>query len=338
MQVNRNKLIQCLDAVSPGLSAKDIIEQSSCYVFSDGRVMTFNDEVTCSIKSPLGKIEGAIPAKPLFDLLSKLTEDEIGVSVENKELRVSAKRRRAGITMETEILLPVKDVEVPADDDWKKLPSDFCDAIGIVHGCASKDESNFSLVCVHVHPDHVEACDNFQLARWPLTTGVESPSLVRASSIKHVAGLGVTELAETEAWLHFRNPMGLVISCRRCKEDFVELDKILKVSGVKAILPKDLAEVVEKAGIFRDEQNEGSVKVDLRPGRLRLRGESATGWYEERKQITYDGEPMTFTVSPEVLVEVIKQSRECEIAEGRLKVDTGKFVWVACLEEEKPKK
>ena len=45
MRVSREKLMQALEAVSPGLANRELIEQSSCFVFKSGMVMTFNDEV-----------------------------------------------------------------------------------------------------------------------------------------------------------------------------------------------------------------------------------------------------------------------------------------------------
>ena len=330
MRVNREEFLRALESVSAGLSSKEAVEQSTCYVFKDGRITTFNDEVFCSAETPIKKVGVAVPAKPLVDLLRKLVEDEVEVKVEGSEFLVRGKRRRAGIRMESEITLPIDSVEKP--EDWQELNPEFCEALDVVSRCASSDESNFVMTCVHVCSEHIEASDNFQVVRWPIEVGVESPCLIRAVSAKGLVGLGVSEMAETESWIHFRNPSGLVYGCRRWKEDYPKFDGVLDVDGSKAVLPSGLAEAVEKAGIFsEDGAIDTSIRVELQKGKLRLRGEGASGWYEERKTITYDGQSLSFLIAPKVLVELTKRSNECVIAPGRLKMNAGKFVYVACL-------
>ena len=66
-----------LEAVSPGLATREAIEQSSCFVFKDGRVMTFNDEVACSIDCELG-FDGAVAAKPLRSAVWALEAESSG--------------------------------------------------------------------------------------------------------------------------------------------------------------------------------------------------------------------------------------------------------------------
>ncbi len=332
-RVNREQFLTELESVRPGLSVREILEQSSCYVFKAGKVMTYNDEVACSSPTMLGKdLQGAVQADPLLAVLRKLQEDEIEVEAGDGELLIRGKGRRAGIVMEKEILLPIDVVEKP--DTWQKLHPDFSEAIGIVSQCSSKDESRFSLTCVHITPKWVEACDNFQLARWRLKTGVEKPTLVRHSAIKHIVSLGMTELAETDSWIHFRASSGLTLSCRRYIEDFPDLTDILKLDAdAKPMsMPKGLGEAADKAQIFSSENTEANhVLVELQAGKLRVRGQGVSGWYTETKKLKYDGESMSFLISPQLLMDLVKRHNECQIAPERLKVQGDKYVYVSCL-------
>jgi len=331
MRKNREDLLKALEAVSPGLAIREAVEQSSCFVFRDGRVITFNDEVACSMDCDLG-IEGAVSAKPLLELLGKMTETDVDVSAKDdgSEIIVKGKRKRAGVTLEAEITLPVGAVEAPTT--WADLDPEFADAVGVVQQCASKDANAFHLTCIHITPEFVEACDNFQLARYPLDTGVSEACLVKRDSLKHVTGLGMTEVSETKTWLHFRNPSGLVLSVRREMLDFEDLDPILDMDGTPTTLPGGLAEAVEKAEIFSAENSENNVVVvQLKAGQLRLRGVGASGWYEERKTVKWDGDPIAFTIAPKLLVDITARTNDCHLAPGRLKVDGGKFEYVTCL-------
>lgn len=331
VRYEREDLLRKLEAVSPGLAIKEAVEQSSCFVFRAGRVITFNDEIACSIACDIG-FEGAVAAKPLIDLLSKMSEKviDIGVEGDETEIMVKGKRRRAGITMEAQIALPVDSVEPPKK--WREIGHDFADAISVVQQCASKDTNNFHLTCIHMTPDCVEACDNFQVVRYPVETGLKAPCLVKKDSIKHVTGLGMTEVSETKTWIHYRNPSGLQLSVRREVMDFEDIDHILDMDGIPTTLPGGLAEAVEKAEIFSGENADNNlVTVTFRADQLSIRGEGASGWYEERKDVKWEGEPIKFSMAPKLLVAITAKTNDCSIAPGRLKIDSGKFTYVTCL-------
>lgn len=331
MKVPREKLIQQLDAVAAGLSSnRETVEQSSCFVFRDGTVATFNGEIACTASSPL-EITGAVAAKPLLDLLGKMAEDVVDMAIGEGELRVVGKRRRAGIRLETEIALPVDTVDDATD--WQDLDAEFCDAVMAAAACASRDDNNFKLVCVHLHPDYVEACDNFQLCRFPIATPLPEPCLARRDAVKHLPGLGVTEVAVSSNWIHFRNPSGVVLSCRRFLDTYEDLDAMLDMDGTPASLPGGLPEAVEKAMVFAaDSPTDSVVTVRLKSNKLLLRGEGANGWFEEQKMVKYQGPPLSFNIAPKLLVEITNRTTDCIIGDGLLKIDNGKFTYITCLE------
>lgn len=329
MRVKREELLSQIEFVLPGLSPREIIEQSSCIVFKDGRMVTYNDEIACSHKSCVN-IHGAVKADLLLALLRKLQEEELVLDVTEKELVISGKRRKAGLTMEQEILLPIDSVEKPGK--WKPLPSDFLDAVDIVQQCAGNDESQFSLTCIHIHPKWIEACDNYQLTRYTIATGVTEPTLIRQSSLKHIVSSGVTEFSESPAWFHFRNGQDLVFSCRRYNDEFPKLRKFLEVEGEPVSLPKGLTEAAERAQIFSEENPDNKqLLITLESGRLRVKGVGVSGWYRETKNIKYNGPAFRFMISPKLLGELSKRHNSCHISQDRLKVDGGKFVYVSCL-------
>lgn len=332
IRVEREKFLQVLETVQPGLSPREIVEQSSSFVFKGGRVITFNDEVACSRTSGLPlDFTGAVQAAPLLTLLGKLVEEELELQIGEGELLVLGKKRKAGIRMEATITLPVDSVEQPTE--WQQLPEDFSDAVDMVQQCASKDESQFALTCVHLHPRWMEACDNFQITRYKLVTGVVKACLVRKEALRHITGLGMTKFAETETWLHFSGPSELQLSCRRYTEQYPDLAAYLKVEdGQPLTLPKGLAEATEKAQIFSAENPDNDqVLVELRPQKLRIKGQGNSGWFSEVKTIAYDGPELSFLISPKLLTELTKRVNDCEISKDRLKVSGGKWIYLSCL-------
>jgi hypothetical protein len=335
--VNRLELLQRLESVAPGLATRETVEQSSCFVFKDKRLITYNGDLACRAKCP-AEWSGAVAADKLITLLQKLVEEEIDITTGDGELLVKGKGRRAGIRMEGTITLPVDAVERPGE--WHELPEAFGDAVDICVQCTSKDDTQgFYRACIHLHPEYIEACDNLQMARYPLATGVTRSTLLKRDSVRHIAKLGMTHLSETENWLHFGNPAGTVLSCRKYLEvDFPKLDAVLATTGTPATLPGGLAEAVDKAQVFSNNGDTDSVMIALRADKLSITGRSPTGWYEERKTIKYAGPPLAFFISPKMLTEIARRHNEVEIGPDqfgvpgkRLRVATPRYTYISCL-------
>lgn len=327
--VKREEFLHQLESVQPGIAPRETIEQSSCVVFQGGQMMTFNEEIACSYATEL-EFEGAVAAKPLIDILRKYTEETVELLVTESELQVRGGRRRSGVRLEAEIALPIDAVERP--EEWRKLPEGFAAAVARIQPCAGKDDANFNLTCVHIHPKWVEACDNFQISRVQMKTGFKESTLVRRESIRYMTDLGMTEISETPTWLHFRNPQGLVLSCRRYAEDYPDLTPMLKVEGTTVALPKGLKEASEAAEIFSAENvDSNQVQITLRPGKVKIRGQGVSGWHEQVMKADYQGDPLAFLISPTVLMDIVRTHNDCIISADRLKVEDGKFSYISCL-------
>lgn len=331
-KVDREKLLQTLESVEPGLASLELTEQANCFAFTRGRVYTYNDEVSVRAPSPFPEdFTGAVPAGKFLELLRKLTAEQISIEPNGKELYVKAPGgRKSGLRLEAEVRLPMDEVERPKS--WVPLPEAFCEAVNVVAQCASRNTNNYVAMCVHVHPEFLEASDDWQVCRWPLATGVHKPAFVRAASVRPVAQLGATKVGETKGWLHFRNPAGVILSCRRFFDEYPDLSPAFKAKGVKVALPKGLADATDVAAIFSSEDpDRNHVLVDLRPGRVRVRGEGASGWYSEPRKVEYDGPPLSFWCPPQVLIDLVKRHNACTVSPEKLWVDAGAYQWMTCL-------
>ncbi len=333
MKVDREKLLEELEMVLPGVSLREIIEQSSCFVFKDRKVMTYNDEIGCTHKSCLS-VEGAVQAMPFIALLRKLKEKRLGVAVNTSksELVITGKRKQCGLKMDVEILLPIDAIEQPKK--WKDLPDDFSDAVSVIQHCAGKDETRFALTCIHLHPNKVEACDGYQAASYKTDIDLKVPTLIRRESLKSIVSMNMVKFSQTKHWIHFKSPNGLIISCRHwLAEDFPDIASLLKPKGRPAKLPKGLAEAVEKAEIFSSESSQDNlVTVNLLEGKLRITGRGSAGYYQEVKKVKYRGPSITFRIAPNLLVDLVLRHNTCEIAKDRIKVITGKYSYVSALD------
>lgn len=328
MRVNRELFLRVLESVSPGLAAKELLEQSSCFAFQNGEVFTFNDEICCRRKLPSGLVlTGAVKAAPLVALLSKLSEDELEITQTDKEILLKGTGRRSGIPMEAEVKLPVDGVDRPTE--WSPINADFAQAVSVVHDCASTEQSQFDLTCIHLHPDFMEACDKFQIARFPLKTGLSKEVLVRAASLQRMIGGEMDSICETGNWLHFQNPHGLIFSVRRFMEVYPDLSGYLNSEGTKMVaFPGGLEEIVQKAEIFSSQNAGGNhIIVQMQKNMIRVEGRGAAGWFQEQREIVWPHEPIKFLISPKLLVEVSKRAKECGVSPRKLCINGGKFIY-----------
>ena len=333
--VNRDEFLHVLESVKYGLYAKqsEQIVQTKSFVFQNGWVKTFNGtEIFCKCPSGLEQeFTCAVTAKPLMELLHKLPEEELGITADKGYLIVQGKGRKSRVHADAEITLPMEAVEKPTQ--WTKLHEDFGDAIGMVHSCCGKDESQWSRL-LHISPDHVEACDNYQVIRWPLPTGFTSDVLVRPGSIKHLSRLGMTHFCNGVSWVHFRNADKLTYSICKYVDEYKDLTGLLNVNGTTTTFPKGLLKGIDIAEVFTgsDPDEKHIVKVSLAPGRVTLYGRGQFGDHTEGpKKASYTGPKMEFQISTNVLADLINRHNECVVSPEQVSVRDGRIQYCAWL-------
>jgi len=336
MNIDRETFLTDLEMVKAGLSPREFIEQSSCFVFQRGEVMTFNDEIACRKEVGL-KVTGAVTASTLLDILGKLNDTELEVLENDQgELEFRGAERRFGCTKDAEVFLPIDRVENPKN--WVPLAEGFTQAVDKVARCVSTDESRFILTCVHLHPDFVEACDNLQLMRVKMKTGLEKSALVRGSSLSQIVLLGMNEMALGKSWVHFRNKAGLVFSCRKFDDEYPVLDKLMKFEGDEVELPRTLVEVSDRAEVFAtDKSGDPLIEVTLSKGKepskgvITITGRGLSGWYKEKKSVKYNGPKVMFFIAPVVLQFVAEKYQDAVLGGNKLRASGPSWRYVTVL-------
>lgn len=331
-QIDRKILLSKLESLEAGLDTKDFIDQSSCFVFQDGWIHTFNDETACRIECDL-KITGAIPHKKLLELLRKMKDKTIRIEQKKGKLCIAAVKKRSEIILEKEILLPINSIDKPDDKNWRNLPEDFSEAAELTRSCVGSDDSVYVLTCVRIAPKYMESTDSFQVCRWKIDTGVKEPILIRGQSLKSVAVMGMTEINESGTWVHFRNSTGLIMSCHRYVEEYPNLSHLFKGEGQEVKLPKSLGDTLSRTGLFSsDDANKDIVRVYLSPGKIKLMGRSVLGKHKEWKDLPeYDGPSMSFIVMSTMLEKIISKHSTCIVTDKTLKVKTDEYIYATRL-------
>ena len=340
MQTNRQQLIDILTAVKPGLANKEILEQSTSFIFAAGKVLTYNDEV--SVQHPLPdslRLEGAVAAKELFALLNKLPDEEIDLETTENELVVKGKKTKAGIRLQVATTVE-ETLRVLGDpQDWIPLPEKFLEAIGFCLFSTGRDMTKPMLTCVCVDGGDVVSSDDRRITRFmfPAESSIQM-MLIPATSAKALQAYPVTEYALTKGWLHFRTEDDVVFSCRGVEGQY-PVDKIITIldraDGESVKLPTGLAETLERAGVFSTGASKidvgNRVKLSLTEGQLVVRGESEAGWLEEINRVRYKGPDIEFEVSADFLQAILAHSGDMVVGENLLKFAGDDFVHVVSV-------
>lgn len=334
MRISREEFLLQLESVQAGLTTKDTVEQSSCFAFKDGKVLSFSKDVACTHPCLLKKFEGAVQAAPLLEILQNLDEENIEVEAkEGKFIIYGDGGRKTRIPMEDKVNLPINVVEKA--EKWHDLPDNFTEAINMVQHVAGTDEKKFALTCIHIGAKYVEALDIQQIARYrvPMEVPEGEQVLVQRKSIKHIIHLGMSQYAISPTWLHFRNKTGLELSCRRFDFTFPtdQMSVLLKKEGTPTSLPKGLIEAIKRASIFSKHGQSDLVEVTLESGKLRVRGRGTKGTHTEPKKVSYDGKKIIFMISPGIFSEMVQKHNEAEVSEDMLKVKSGRLTYLCSL-------
>lgn len=334
MKVNRETLLGNLNRVAPGLSPKGFITQSSCFVFQHGYVSTFNDEVCCRAKTEYpDSISGAVRAKELLATLQTITDDEIELLAKDKEFVIQVGRKKIGITMESDIRLPVDQVQPPKK--WADLPDleEFANVVKQACNATGKDDEQFVTVALHLHPEYIESSDRKQFYRANMKLPISRDFLVRAKSIKPIVGMDLVRIGETEDWLHLRNK-SIVYSCRRHLESYPDLSSFVNdFQGEKIALPKGVVEAAKLGSVFAtSEDKKVQVHVRIESNCMTVTGRGQAGYSEVNLDLNYSGNPISFYVSSELLEYLIENFSSCEINSERLVVRGENWIYQVGLQ------
>jgi hypothetical protein len=343
MQINKKQLQDALTKVKPGLANKEIVEQSTAFAFTQGRVVTYNDEISISHPIEGMELEGAIQADNLYKFLSKVPDKEdkegkpipIEAILKDNEIVLTFGRAKAGLTLQSEIKLPLNE-DIAQKGKWKTLPHNFPKYLGFAMSSCSKDMSKPVLTCVSVTAGgFLYASDNCRLTKCDLKEEMPTKDfLLPATAALEVVKLNPIKIAEGKGWVHFKTEEDTIISCRIMEdEDFPAIDKHLIVKGVQLILPKMLTEVLDRAMVFakREHTLDESVEVLIEDQKIQLSAKSDSGWFKEDANIRYQGDPISFMITPYLLRGIMAETQACTLSKDKIKFEGDDWQYVTLL-------
>jgi DNA polymerase III sliding clamp (beta) subunit (PCNA family) len=313
MRIYRQELLDILGKIRPGLAAKEMVEQSANFLFLNGQVCTYNDEVLMSHPG-CSDLMGSVQSKELFLLLSKMSSKEIELEIETTktEMCIKSGTIEAGIALQADISEKLKSAvkELMVDRDWKSLSKDFATVVQQVAFAAGKEVTKPLLTCVHVTSQYAETCDNYRLARiaFPKRLRIKD-LLLPARAIQNIAQYEPTQFAHGDGWAHFRNADSVQFSCRTMEGQYPDLSGLLQVEGVLVEFPDGILDSLGRSGVFLDDSVMGNeaCSLQLADDVLEISARGVSGWIKEKLPVAYKGAPIEFQVLPKAFESILKR-------------------------------
>lgn len=320
--MKKQNLVEALEIVKPGLAAKEIIEQSTSFAFMEGRVVTYNDEISISHPVEGLEITGAIQATELYLILKKIEQEDIEIEITESEIQLTAGRIKVGLTLQNEIKLPLD--EIGSITKWKTLPEGFLTAMKMAMFSCGSDNSQPILTCIHINQaGFIEGSDGFRVMRTTLENKFSFPTfLIPASVVNNVIKLNPIKISSGEGWVHFKTEAGTVMSCRLFEETFPETSKLLKVDGLEFAFPRTINKILDRASIFSKQENSAlsnDITVVLEKNRIKISSKSETGRFQEEANVKYNEEKLEFNVVPSLLKNILSSVLNCTFNGNLLK-------------------
>jgi len=308
--MKKSELLKALEIVKPGLANKEVIDQATSFAFLDGRVVTYNDEISVSCPVPGLEIEGAVNAEVLYNYLKKIKKDEIQTEVTENEIILKTGRAKAGLVLQSEIKLPLKNVG--GKRKWKDLPENFLRALAMTVEVTERDTAKPIVNSVHIcKKGYVEATDNYRFLRYTVGT-LDLPSvLLPAASVREVLKFKPEQVDVGKGWLFFQTKDGAELACRFIDDPFPDASGLLNKKGQTITFPKTIIDIIDRAQVFTqaDTKYNEHIKVILKDKRIRFESKSNVGRFEETANIRWEGN-LVFTIAPILLKGILEETKE----------------------------
>lgn len=308
-KIKRQLFIDALTKVKPGLANKEIVEQSTHFIFDDDKLWTYNDRITIMQKFKSGLV-GAVKAEHFYKLLSKFPDDEITISTEPGKINIEGNNRKTSIKIDPDVKITPLSVPATNSQKWETLPENFDDAIAFSAFSASRNMIRPELCCLYIAQGFAIGCDTFRGTKYKLTSKINQEFLLPATAAVDLAKYNPVKVLVDGGWLHFINNENTVFSCRTVSDveypeqiwDFFEVD------GEEIILPEDFLQAIDRAQIMitADFDLDQVVTLIMADNQITCKSEGDYGNFEEWAKINYPGEELKINVHPVLLKEILK--------------------------------
>lgn len=336
MKIKKQDLLEALEIVKPGLANQEIIEQSTSFAFMGDRVVTYNDAI--SISHPINGLElsGAVRAEELYGFLQKSKSEVVQIAFSDNKLKMKCGSAIAELVFQAEVILPVLEIENTGIENEIENAEDFIDSLDFIKDTCSKDMTRPVLACVHLTEWGMEASDGYQIMRVYSEGFPFSNLLIPARAIPEIKKINPTRVELSESWIHFANEQNSILSCRIISDKFPSTEDFFEVDGVNILFPDNMIEIIDRAMVFakKDHFMDEELDIKMKNKILLVQSGNDYGKFKEKTKTKYKGKPVSFSISPYLLKNILNKGGESILGEDKIKFQKEGWEYIATLKAE----
>jgi len=269
MEINREQLLGVLNLVRPGLSTKEIIEQSNHFILNNEQILTFNDEILVSHNFNIG-VKCTVDASLFLKLVEKMKDETIAISMMDGDgmLEIWDNKIHAElpIVKESEIHARIREVMDSIEpSSWSSLSKDFIDGLSLCAFSASTDKTEGTLCCVRVEGEDVMAGSQKRISWYVMEEAVSENFYVEGHLVQELIRFNTLAFyTMSKSWLHFKSESGTTVSVRRVIPmellAFRDPFEAFGNEGKRIKIPAELREAIDTANLV-NEGEQGAHKL-----------------------------------------------------------------------------
>jgi DNA polymerase III sliding clamp (beta) subunit (PCNA family) len=322
MEINRKEFLETLKRLSPAITQKEVISQSTDFIFSGEKIITYNGDLCISANFKT-EFSGAINGKTLYNFLSSLKEDTFEITkTENNFILKSGK-----------IKSKIKSKDIQSDyvnyeiEKFTEISSDLFSAIKMSLFSVSTDDGKFPLNCVYVNNDSVMTCDNIRASKIkiePANTAFLIPHNIAKILIQY-KDFASFYTEEGDKWLHLKTDNDIVYSFHMVFGDYPDLEFLFNPDSEGLIFefPEELKGSIDSTVVFNDE----ILEIVAREGTVKCMSTGIDGTVYATIEHEIPGD-IHFNINPVFLKEILSHGNECIIYDDTLLFSTDSFIHV----------
>jgi DNA polymerase III sliding clamp (beta) subunit (PCNA family) len=322
MKINREEFLKVLALVRPGLSKKEIVEQSIHFIFDGENISTYNDYI-CISHPFKTDFKCSIKAEEFYKLLQSMKEDNIIIDCDKDMLvKINGKSSRAGLTAikEGKIDEYIKELDTKNIKRWRVLPKDFIEGVFLCMFSVSKDMTSGTLSCLSIKDDNISSSDNLRISRYTMEDSIKNEVLIPLQSVIELVKYPVVKYCLVDSWIHFKTEEGIIFSSRIMKGDFPDIDNFFELKGTSIKLPKELQSALQMTKIVVENSIDvidQKIEINISKELITCRGDGNTSWAEKDVPCIYKGKEIKFLVNPVFFTEILNKTVSVVIGEGK---------------------
>lgn len=336
--IARKDLVNILKSLIPALDSSNPAKGSDFFIF-DGKWLKTGNQ-TLSISHPLPSdsgIKGAVKAKELYKVLSKMSDDNVEISAtDDNMVRIKDSVTDLQLVISTEEIKNVVSNKSLFKLEWEKIPDKMIESIGKCLFSASPDPNTGVWNAIYVGGNDILSTDNNRIS-WATIKGECTEFLLPVNSAAEVVKTEPDEYAVGETWVHFKNTKtGIIQSATLVLGDYPK-DDLTKLFTRKKFetyyFPENIMSTIARVSTisFAD----GHISLTAKGGFLYCKGEREFGNIKDKLKITKGSFPegREIRIHPTFFSQILPKVKQFNIS-GNVcifETDKGRFKHLIAL-------